>query len=141
MNNVNENKNVNVKLTKHFIKDLSFENLQNIYQNYDYNNNVKINDKLNVNFNQFENNFFSLTLKYNFHCSSKEDNKNLCHLELDYIGLFKILNKSANDQKTLTQNGLKLLFPFANKILEYITQSGGSIPISLKNIDLTLNEN
>ena len=46
-----------------------------------------------------------------------------------------------NDQKTLTQNGLKLLFPFANKILEYITQSGGSIPISLKNIDLTLNEN
>ena len=30
MKNVNQNKTVNVKLTNHFIKDLSYENLQNI---------------------------------------------------------------------------------------------------------------
>ncbi len=139
MKNVNQNKNVNVKLTNHFIKDLSYENLQNISQNFNNSNNLKVNDNLNVNFNLYEKNYFTLSLKYNFHCLTKQDNKNLCHLELEYIGFFEILNKSYNNQKSLTQNGLKLLFPFANEILEYITHKGGTVPISLRNIDLSLN--
>ena len=141
MKNVNQNKGVNVKLTNHFIKDLSYENLQNFSQNNNKGNKLKVNDNLNVNFNLYESNLFSLVLRYNFQCSTKQDNKNLCHLELDYIGFFEILNKSENDQKSLTQYGLKLLFPFANEILEYITHKGGSVPISLRNVDLSLNSN
>ena len=48
MKNVNQNKGVNVKLTNHFIKDLSFENLQNFSQNNNKINNLKVNDNLNV---------------------------------------------------------------------------------------------
>ena len=141
MKNVNQNKTVNVKLTNHFIKDLSYENLQNISPYNNSSNNLKVNDNLKVNFDLYKKNLFSLVLKYNFHCSTKQDNKNLCHLELDYVGFFEILSRSEIDQKSLTQHGLKLLFPFANEILEYITHKGGTVPISLRNVDLSLNKN
>ena len=39
MNNVNVNKNDSIKLLKNFIKDLSFENPQNINENNVFNNN------------------------------------------------------------------------------------------------------
>ena len=138
MSNVNVNKENNIKLLKNYIQDLSFENPQNINENNSINNNnnnIKIN--MDVIFKPYEDNFFSLILKYSLDCSSKQNNKKLFNLELDYFGLFEILEQK-NDQKLLTEKGVKLLFPFAREIIENITQNGGSIPVFLKEIDFKL---
>ena len=142
MNNVNENKKSNVKLIKHFIKDLSFENPQSINDvNLDYNNNNSIDFNMKILHERYENNHFSLISKYIVDCTTKNNNKKLCHLELEYFGFFKILNKDKSDQKALTENGLNIIFPFAKEIIENITRWGGSFTISLNSIDLSLMEN
>ena len=142
MNNVNENKKSNVKLIKHFIKDLSFENPQSINDvNLDYNNNNSIDFNMKILHERYENNHFSLILKYIVDCTTKNNNKKLCHLELEYFGFFKILNKDEADQKALTENGLNIIFPFAKEIIENVTRWGGSFPISLNSVDLSLMEN
>ena len=142
MNNVNENKKSNVKLIKHFIKDLSFENPQSINDvNLDYNNNNSIDLNIKILHERYENNHFSLILKYIVDCTTKNNNKKLCYLELEYFGFFKILNKGETDQKALTKNGLDIIFPFAKEIIENVTRWGGSFPISLNSVDLSLMEN
>ena len=140
MKNVNENKDTEVKMIKHFIKDLSFENPQDVNQNNpNFNNNNDIVVNMNVIYEPYNRNSFGLILKYTYDCSSKESKQTLCHLELDYFGFFKILIENF-DQKTITQHGLKLIFPYAKEIIEDITLKGGSIPISLKDIDFNLIE-
>ena len=140
MNKVNENKVSNIKIIKHFIKDLSFENLHKV--NHDPINNKNSNIDLNMKaiYQPFNNDFFGLVLNYTFDCSSKESKEKLSHLELDYFGFFKILDPSNIDQKNLTQNGLKLIYPFAKEIVENITQKGGSVPIILNEIDFNILE-
>ena len=139
MNNVNVNKNDYVKIIKNFIKDLSFENPQNINENNADNNNYNdIDINMNVIFKPYENNYFSLNLKYYLDCSSKKSNKKLFNLELDYFGFFEVLGKDNYNQKLLTENGVKLLFPFAKEIIEDITQKGGSVPILLNDVDFEL---
>ena len=142
MNNVNENKKSNVKLIKHFIKDLSFENPQSINDvNLDYNNNNSIDLNMKILHERYENNHFSLISKYIVDCTTKNNNKKLCYLELEYFGFFKILNKGETDQKALTKKGLDIIFPFAKEIIENVTRWGGSFPISLNSVDLSLMEN
>ena len=139
MNNVNVNKNDSIKLVKNFIQDLSYENPQNINENNSVNNNNNNLDiNMNVLFKPYKNNFFSLNIKYNLDCSSKQSNKKLFNLELDYFGFFKILNNNNYDQKLYTENGIKLLFPFLKEIIEYTTQRGGSVPVLLNEIDFDL---
>ena len=138
MNNVNVNKKNSIKLLKNYIQDFSFENPQDINENNSINNNnndIKIN--MNVIFKPYEKNFFSLTLRYSLDCCSKQNNKKLFNLELDYFGFFEILVQNHN-QKLLTEEGIKLLFPFVKEIIEDITQKGGSVPISLREIDFEL---
>ena len=138
MNNVNVNKNNTIKLLKNYIQDLSFENPQNINDNNSVNNNNNnMNISMNVIYKPYENSFFSLTLKYKLDCASKQNNKKLFNLELDYFGFFEIFEQNQN-QKILTEKGIKLLFPFAKEIIETITQKGGSVPILLREIDFEL---
>ena len=58
MNNVNENKSNKVKLIRHYIKDLSFENPQDINQ---YNSRIQNNNEIllhmNVIYEPYNNNF------------------------------------------------------------------------------------
>ena len=138
MNNVNVNKDNSIKLLKNYIQDLSFENPQDVNENNSVNNNnsdIKIN--MNVIFKPYKKNFYSLNLKHSLDCSSKQNNKKLFILELDYFGFFEILEQN-HDQKLLTEKGIKLLFPFAKEIIENITQKGGSVPIFLEEIDFEL---
>ena len=143
MNNVNINKDDSIKLLKYFIKDLSFENPQNIEEN----NVFQIsNSDLNINMNVFyrpynNNNFFSLLLRFNLECFSKENKRNLFNLELDYFGFFEILKQKNYDQKELTESGTKVLFPFIKEIVEDITRRGGSFPVSLNEVDFNLIKN
>ena len=143
MNNVNLNNDKSIKLLKNFIKDLSFENPLKI----DENNVFHIsNTDLKVNMSAFyrpynNNNFFSLLLRYNFDCSLKENKKNLFNLELDYYGFFEILKQKNYNQEELTKNGIKILFPFVKEIVGDITKKGGSLPISLNEVEYNLIKN
>ena len=138
MNNVNVNKDNSIKLLKNHIQDLSFENPQKINENNSVNNN---NNDININmmviYKPYKRDFFSLNLKYTLDCSSKQNYKKLFNLELDYFGFFEIFEQNQN-QKILTEKGIKLLFPFAKEIIETITQRGGSVPILLREIDFEL---
>ena len=140
MKKVNKNKDLKVKMIKHYIKDLSFENPQNINDNNAINNN---NNNINVNmsiiYKPYNENFFSLVLKHTIDCASKENNKQLFNLELDYFGFFKSL-KNLDDQKSLTKEALTLIFPFAKEIIEDITKKGGSIIITLNDLDINIIE-
>ena len=141
MINVNVNKNYSIKILKNFIQDLSFENPQNFDDNNSVNNNnnnIFIN--MNVIFKPYKNNRFSLILKITLDCSSKKNKKVLFNLELDYFGFFEILGKNNHDQKLLTEKGIELLFPFCKEVIEDITRKGGSIPILLNKIDLSLEQ-
>ena len=139
MNKVNVNKKDTIKLVKNFIKDLSFENPQNINENNSVNNNDNdIDVNMNVVFKPYNNNFFSLNLKYTLDCSSKKNKKKLFNLELDYFGIFENLEIDNHDQKLLTEKGIGLLFPFVKEIIEDITRKGGSVPILLNEINFNL---
>ena len=142
MNNVNVNKNDSIKIIKNFIQDLSFENPQDINENnYVNNNNNDMNLNMNVVYKPYNNNFFSLILKYNLECSSKKNKKKLFNLELDYFGFFEILGTNNHNQKLLTEKGIKLLFPFVKEIIEDITRKGGSVPILLNEVNFNLKKN
>ena len=95
---------------------------------------------MNVIYKPYHNNFFSLIIKITLDCSSKKEKNKLSHLELDYFSFFKKLTENL-DQKSLTENGLKLIFPFAKAIIEEISHKGGCIPISLNDVDFNLVEN
>tara|TARA_B100000242_G_scaffold114280_1_gene79724 strand:+ start:1756 stop:2187 length:432 start_codon:yes stop_codon:yes gene_type:complete len=143
MNNVNVNKDDSIKLLKNFIKDLSFENPQKIDENNVYHvNNNDFNIDTNVFFKPYNNNkYFSLLLRYNFDCFSKESKNNLFNLELDYFGFFENLKQKNHDQEELIKIGVKILFPFVKEIVEDITRKGGSMPISLNEVDFRLIKN
>ena len=141
MSIVNKNNSDHTKLIRHYIKDLSFENPQDINQNKTIqNHNSLITSNMNVIYKPYKNNFFSLILKITLDCSTKEEKNKLSYLEMDYFGFFKCLTTEL-DKKLLTESGLKLLFPFAKTIIEEISQKGGSVPIFLDNIDYNLLEN
>lgn len=141
MNNVNENKSNELELIRHYIKDLSFENPQDINQNKSNQNiNYEISSNMNVIYKPYHNNFFSLIIKITLDCSSKMEKNKLSHLELDYFSLFKKLTENL-DQKSLTENGLKLIFPYAKTIIEEISNKGGCVPISLNDVNFNLVEN
>ena len=141
MTNVNENENFGIEVIKHYIKDLSFENPQSIQEN-NLENNKNCNFSHNMSFvhTSFKNNFFSIIVKYCCECSSKKTGDKLLVLELDYFGFFKILNNSSN-KANLTKEGAKLILPYIKSIIENITDKGGSIKISLEDVDLNLIEN
>ena len=71
-------------------------------------------------------------------CYSIFDKNKLFHLELDYFGFFKILNNINFEEDILTNEAVRLIFPFARSIVANLTQNGGSLPILLDNVDFNL---
>ena len=141
MTNVNENENFSIEVIKHYIKDLSFENPQSIQENnLENNKNCNVSHNMSFVHTSFKNNFFSIIVKYFCECSSKKTGDKLLVLELDYFGFFKILNNSSN-KVNLTKEGVKLILPYVKSIIENITDKGGSIKISLEDVNLDLIKN
>ena len=139
MNKVNENEKSNIKIIKHYIRDLSFENPQSINENNaDNNNNSNVSENMSFVHEPFENNFFGVAIKYSCECSSTKITKKLFVLELDYYGLFKVVDDKTYNQAELTKEGAKLIFPFAKSIIENVSNKGGSLSISLKDLDFEL---
>ena len=136
---VNENKKPSLKIIKHYIKDLSFENPQSLNDN-NLENNSNNNFKQNISFIHapYENNLFSVVMKYTCECTSKKNGNILFVLELDYFGFFKINDNKTYNQIDLTKQGGKLILPFVNSIIKDITNKGGSVPISIQDVDFDL---
>lgn len=139
MNKVNENGEISLKIIKHYIKDLSFENPQSLNENNLVNNN-------NSNFYQdisfihtpYKNNFFSIIIKYTCECSSKKNERKLFVLDLDYFGFFKIINNQTYNQADLTKKGGELILPYVRSIVKDVTDRGGSIPVSIQEVNFDL---
>ena len=139
MKKVNENAKADIKIIKHYIRDLSFENPQSLNENNaDNNNNNNISENMSFVHEPLKNNFFGITMKYSCECLSTKIEKKLFVLELDYFGLFKLVSNKSYNQADLTKIGAKLIFPFVKLIVEDISNKGGSVQISLKNIDFEL---
>ena len=136
---VNENKNPSLKIIKHYIKDLSFENPQSINENNSENNsNSDFSQNINFVHTPYKNNFFSVIIKYVCKCSSKKNGNILFFLELDYFGFFKIIDNKTYNKIDLTKKGVELILPSANSIIKNITSKGGSTPISIQEVDFDL---
>ena len=141
MTDVNGNNKFDIEVIKHYIKDLSFENPQSMQENnLENNKNCNISQNMSFVHTPFKNNYFSIIVKYSCDCTSKKTGDKLLVLELDYFGFFKIVNKSSN-KANLTKAGAKLILPYVKSIIEDITNRGGSIKITLKDVDLDLINN
>ena len=125
-----------LNILNQYIKDLSYENPQSINQILSNNKTSDVSLDLNVFYQSFDNDCFGITLK--IICYSIFDKNKLFHLELDYFGFFKLLNNINFEEDILTNEAVRLIFPFARSIVANLTQNGGSLPILLDNVDFNL---
>ena len=139
MTKVNEFLRPQLNILNQYIKDLSYENPQSINQIQSDKTTSNVSLDMNAFYQHYDNDCFSITLKIICH-SAFEKNK-LFHLELDYFGFFKILNNVSFEENILTNEAVRLIFPFARLIVSNLTQNGGSTPILLDNLDFNLIKN
>ena len=138
MKNVNQNQFPHLKIIKHYIKDLSFENPQSVLAKKSEIRNSSVEVDLNLLYNSYDDQFFGVTLRYNCKSSIKTKKSNLFLLEIDYLGIFSVNNKNQFKEDVLTKEGARLIFPFARSIIANISQNGGGMPIMLDNISFDL---
>jgi preprotein translocase subunit SecB len=125
-------------IVKHYIKDLSFENLCNINNQDLKKDEVKISDNISVVFQAYNDDNFSVLFKYSCDCLLVENEKRVFILEIDYFGLFKKNNISDYSNDDLAKAGCIILYPILKPIVEYITQNGAPINITLTEPDFNL---
>ena len=103
-------------IIKNYIKDLSFENLCNVNNQGFTENDLKISDNISAVFQTYNDNNFSV-------------------LEIDYFGLFKKNNMSNYSNDNLVKIGCILIFPTLKSIVEYMSNHGAPIKITLTEPD------
>ena len=129
------------KIIKHYIKDLSFENLQDV-NNQNFNkDDVEFSDSINAILQTYNKKNFSVLLKYTCDCTLIKKKEKVFILEIDYFGLFEINKIEDYTQDVLTKSGVTLLFPKLKTLVEYISQSGAPFSISLNDSDFKLIKN
>ena len=127
-------------IIKHYIKDLSFENLCDL-NNQDFKEDeIKISDNIRVVFQNYSDHNFSVLFKYSCDCLFVENEKKVFILEIDYFGLFKKNNISNYSNDDFVKAGCVILYPILKPIVEYIIQNGAQINITLTEPDLNLIE-
>ena len=136
MVNVNEYSRPNLSILNQYIKDLSYENPQpnNFIQSNQKSPDISVN--LSAVLQSYDRECIGVTLK--IVCDSTFKKNKLFHLELDYFGFFKIIGNLNFDKDILTNDAVRLIFPFARSIISNVTQNGGSTPILLDNVDFNL---
>jgi len=139
MTKVNEFLRPQLNILNQYIKDLSYENPQSINEINSDNKASDVTLDINAYYQSFDNDCFGITLK--IICYSIFEKNKLFHLELDYYGFFKILNNINFEEDILTNEAVRLIFPFARSIVANLTQNGGSLPILLDNVDFNLIKN
>ena len=122
-------------IIKHYIKDLSFENLCEINSQDFKKDDIKISDNIEIIFQAHNDNNFSVLLKYSCDCFFVKNKKRVFILEIDYFGLFKKNNMSNYSNDDLVKVGCILIFPTLKSIVEYMTNHGAPIKITLTEPD------
>ena len=134
-------KEIEANIIKHYIKDLSFENLQDINNQNFKEDEIKFSDNISATFQTYNEKNFSVLLKFICDCSLIKNNKKCFILEIDYFGLFEVDKRENYSQDELTKRGCILLYPKLKSIVEDITKKGTLFSISLNNLDFNLIKN
>ena len=129
------------KIIKHYIKDLSFENLQDVNNQNFHKDDVEFSDNINAILQTYNEKNFSVLLKYTCDCSLIKKKEKVFILEIDYFGLFEINKREDYTQEVLTKSGVMLLYPKLKPLVEYISQNGAPLGISLNDLDFNLIKN
>jgi len=129
------------KIIKHYIKDLSFENLQDV-NNQNFNkDDVEFSDSINAILQTYNKKNFSVLLKYTCDCTLIKKKDKVFILEIDYFGLFEINKIEDYTQDVLTKSGVTMLFPKLKPLVEYISQNGAALGITLNDLNFNLIKN
>ena len=129
------------KIIKHYIKDLSFENLQDV-NNQNFNkDDVEFSDSINAILQTYNKKNFSVLLKYTCDCTLIKKKDKVFILEIDYFGLFEINKIEDYTQDVLTKSGVTMLFPKLKPLVEYISQNGAPLGITLNDLNFNLIKN
>jgi preprotein translocase subunit SecB len=141
MSNFKQSLDIEAKIIKHYIKDLSFENLQDINNQNFKQDELKFTDNITAIFQTYNEKNFSVLLKFICDCSLIKNNEKCFILEIDYLGLFEVNKRENYSQDELTKRGCILLYPILKPIVEDITKKGTLFSISLNNLDFNLIKN
>lgn len=141
MSNLRQSLDIEAKIIKHYIKDLSFENLQDINNQNFKEDEIKFSDNISAIYQTYNEKNFSVLLKFTCDCSLVKNNERCFILEIDYLGLFEVNKRENYSQDELTKRGCILLYPILKPIVEDITKKGTLFSISLNNLDFNLIKN
>jgi preprotein translocase subunit SecB len=141
MSNLRQSLDIEAKIIKHYIKDLSFENLQDLNSQNFKEDELKLSDNISAIFQTYNEKNFSVLLKFICDCSLVKNNEKCFILEIDYFGLFGVNKRENYSQDELTKRGCILLYPILKPIVEDITKKGTLFSISLNNLDFNLIKN
>ena len=141
MSNLRQSLDIEAKIIKHYIKDLSFENLQDLNNQNFKQDELKFTDNITAIFQTYNEKSFSVLLKFICDCTLIKNNEKCFILEVDYFGLFEVDKRENYSQDELTKRGCILLYPILKPIVEDITKKGTLFSISLNNLDFNLIKN
>ena len=141
MSNLRQSLDIEAKIIKHYIKDLSFENLQDLNNQNFKEDELKFSDNISAIFQTYNEKSFSVLLKFICDCTLIKNNEKCFILEVDYFGLFEVDKRENYSQAELTKRGCILLYPILKPIVEDITKKGTLFSISLNNLDFNLIKN
>ena len=141
MTNLRQSLDIEAKIIKHYIKDLSFENLQDLNNQNFKEGELKFSDNISAIFQTYNEKSFSVILKFICDCTLIKNNEKCFILEIDYFGLFEVDRRENYSQDELTKRGCILLYPILKPIVEDITKKGTLFSISLNNLDFNLIKN
>ena len=141
MSNLRQSLDIEAKIIKHYIKDLSFENLQDLNNQNFKEDELKFSDNISAIFQTYNEKSFSVLLKFICDCTLIKNNEKCFILEVDYFGVFEINKRDDYNQDELTKRGCIILYPILKPIVEDITKKGTLLSISLNNLDFNLIKN
>ena len=141
MSNLRQSLDIEAKIIKHYIKDLSFENLQDLNNQNFKEDELKFSDNISAIFQTYNEKSFSVILKFICDCTLIKNNEKCFILEVDYFGLFEVDKRENYSQDELTKRGCILLYPILKDVVKDITKKGTLFTLSLNDLDFNLIKN
>jgi preprotein translocase subunit SecB len=120
-----------------FIKDMSFENIaaQKGIGEGDPTPDIQVQVNLDAK-KRTQENQYDVTVKLNVSAKTKDGEKAIFLMELEYTGVFSIENVPEEQlHPFLLIECPRMLFPFIRRIVSDVTRDGGYPPLNLENID------
>ena len=141
MSNLRQSLDIEAKIIKHYIKDLSFENLQDLNNQNFKEDELKFSDNISAIFQTYNEKSFSVLLKFICDCTLIKNNEKCFILEIDYFGLFEVDKRENYSQDELTKRGCILLYPILKAVVKDINKKGTLFTVSLNDLDFNLIKN